>query len=60
MISEAAGFDDAEEAPADLALFLLGELDGDDAGGEGPVEHGPQAFADAGGIDHDVQWMPGL
>ncbi len=35
MVTEAAGLDDGEEAPADLGFFLLGEFDRDDAGGEG-------------------------
>jgi hypothetical protein len=59
-VAEAAGLDDGEEAPADLGFLLLGELDGDDAGGKGAVEQGPEALADAGSIDDDVPGMPGL
>jgi len=59
MVPEAAGLDDGEEAPADLRFFLLRELDRDNAGGEGAVEHGPEAFAHAGGVDDDVLGMPG-
>ena len=60
MITEAAGLDDGEEAPTDLGFFLLGEFDRDDTGREGAIQHGPEAFADAGGIDNDVLGMPGL
>ncbi len=60
MVTEAAGLDDGEEAPADLGFFRLGELDRDDTGREGTVEQGPEAFADAGGIDDDVLGMPGF
>ena len=60
MVTEAAGLDDGEEAPADLGFFLLGELDRDDTGGEGTIQQGPEAFADAGGIDDDVLGMPGF
>ena len=59
MVTEAASLDDGKEAPADLGLFRLGELDRDDPGWEGPVEHGPEAFADTGGVDDDVLGMPG-
>jgi hypothetical protein len=37
-VAEATGLDDGEEAPTDLGFLLLGELDGDDAGGKGAVE----------------------
>jgi hypothetical protein len=43
-IAKAAALDDGEEAPAKLGLFLAGELDRDEAGGEGPVEHGRSQF----------------
>ncbi len=54
MVFEATGFDDGEETPTDLGFFLGGEFDGDDAGREGAIEQGPEAFADTGGIDDDV------
>ena len=57
-IAEATGLDDGEEPPADLALFLCGKLDRDDAGRKGSIEHGPEAFADAGGIYDEVLRMP--
>ena len=38
MVTEAAGLDDGEEAPANLGFFLLGEFDRDDPGGEGMIE----------------------
>ncbi len=53
-VDEATGLDDGEEAPADLGFFLGGEFDRDDAGGECAVEHGPEPFADAGGVDDDL------
>jgi len=59
-ITEAAGLDDGEETPANLGFFLLGEFDGDEAGREGTIEHGPEAFADASGIDDNVLGMPGF
>jgi hypothetical protein len=60
MVTEAAGLNDGEEAPADLGFFRPGELDGDDAGGIGAVEHAPETLADAGGINDDVLGMPGV
>ena len=39
---------------------VLGEFDRDDTGREGAVEHGPEAFAHAGGVDDDVLGMPGF
>ena len=59
MVTEAAGLDDGKETPADLGLFRLGELDRDDTAGEGTVEHGPEAFPHAGGVDENVLGMPG-
>ena len=59
-VPEAAGLDDGEELPADLGLFLLSELDRNDAGGEMAVEHAPEAFADAGSVDDNVLRFPGL
>ena len=60
MIPKAAGLDDGEETPADLGFFLLGELDGDEAGREGTIKQRPKAFANAGGIDNDVLRVPGF
>ena len=60
MVTEAAGLDDGEEAPANLGLFLLGELDRDDTRREGTIQKGPQPFAHAGGIDDDVLRVPGF
>ncbi len=60
MVTETAGLDDGEETPAKLGFFRLGEFDRDDTGREGTVEQGPEAFADAGGIDDDVLGLPGF
>ena len=60
VVTETAGFDDGEEAPADLGFFLLGEFDRDDAGGEGLIHESPHAFTNPGGIHNDVLRMPGL
>jgi hypothetical protein len=60
MVAEAAGLDDGEEAPAYFGFLRLGELDGDDTGGEGTVEERPEAFAHTGGVDDDVLGVPGL
>lgn len=57
-VVEATGLDDGEKAPADLGLLLNRELDGDDASGKEAVEHGPEAFADTGGVDDDVGRVP--
>ncbi len=60
VVTEAPGIDDGDEAPADLAFFLLAEFDGDDAAGEGAVEHGVEALANAGGVDDEVAGVPGF
>ena len=60
MVAEATDLDDGEEAPAKLGFFGLGEFDGDDTGREGTIQKGPEAFANAGGIDYDVLGMPGF
>ena len=60
VITEAAGLNDGKEAPANLGFFLLAEFYRDDPGWEGPVEHGPETFAHAGGVDDDVLGMPGF
>jgi hypothetical protein len=66
VVSVAAGFDDAEEVPAEIALEPSGELDGDDfagliavvEGAEGFGEEGGEAGADAGGVDDDPDGVP--
>ena len=60
MIVKAAGFDDGDEAPANLGFFLLGEFDRDDARRKLTVEQCPKTFPDAGGIHDDVRGMPGF
>ena len=57
-IPEASGVDDGEEAIAQLALDGLREFYRDDTRRKGFVEHGPQSFADAGGVDDDVLRYP--
>jgi len=57
-VTETAGFNDGDKAPADLGFFLGGEFDRDDPGWEGTVEQSPEAFANAGGIDDNLLGRP--
>jgi hypothetical protein len=59
MVAETAGLDDGEKAPANFGLLGLGELDRNDAGREGTVEQGPEAFTDASGVNDNILRMPG-
>jgi len=57
-ITEATGFDDGDESIADIALDGGGVLDRMDLAGPGTLEHGPETFANAGGIDDEVEGRP--
>ena len=60
MVTEAAGLDDGEKAPAELGFLLFCEFDRNDTGREGTVEHSPETFAHAGGVDGEVLRVPGI
>jgi len=57
-ITEATGFDDGDKAVADIALDGRGVLNGVDLTGPRTLEHGPETFANAGGIDDEVEGRP--
>jgi len=57
-INEPTGFNDGEEAPADLGFFLGGEFNGDHQSRECMIEQRPEAFAHAGGVDDNVLRRP--
>ena len=59
-ITEAASINDGKEAIAEFTFHRLREFYGNDTRGEGFVEHGPQTFADASGVDDDVLRIPGF
>jgi hypothetical protein len=58
VVLEAAGFDGAEEAPAEARLRRVAERDGQDPVSEGPDEEGGDAGADAGGVADDPGGVP--
>ena len=69
IVEEAAGFDDAEEVPAEFGFALGGEEEGDDGrtcgstrlrerGVKGFHQEAGEASADAGGVADDVAGTP--
>ena len=55
-----AGFDDGDVSISQLAFAGGCEFEGYETGGVFGGEHACQAFACAGGVDHDVLWLPGV
>ena len=60
MVTEAAGLDDGENCQPISDFSCWVNLTGMTREGKVLVEHAPEAFADAGGVDDDVLRTPGV